>query len=399
VQDLAEAKLDALLNGLPTCTFAQARQLAEEGISGDTPPCIPRGFSEQDILSGLGADFPGLTMDQISPLLGFDVSLLTDGLSIDRIKEELGDALVDGIRSSIGDAIPAEFTYTDTDLRETLGEDDEETLDNVLEWTRVGYSYTDTDLREDLTGDGDDTSDLDMLDQVLEWGREGLAYTDADLRDDLVGDDGDTSNLDRLDQVLEWTSEGFTVTEIDLQEAIESDAGNSTTFADIDRYRKLLGTAREFSFLLYVVPGLLLAAIGFLGGRGWRGRLTWAAVTLGVTAALAFAALGPVYRGFAEPRIDELIVDATADAREGATVLETLVIDKAVTVARSVADAFRGGLTQRSLLFLIIGAAGLALSVLWPAIARLFGGGIRYAPAPAEPGPEETEAPERQDDP
>jgi hypothetical protein len=238
-----------------------------------------------------------------------------------------------------------------------------------------------------------------MLDQVLEWGREGLAYTDADLREDLVGNDGDTANLETLDDILEVTRDGFTFTEIDLQETIESDAGNTTAFTDMDRYRKLLGMARDFSFLLYVGPGLLLAAIGFLGGRGWRGRLTWAAVTLGVTAALAFAALGPVYRGFAEPRVDELIVDATAEAREGATALETLVIDKAVTVARSVADAFRGGLAQRSLLFLIIGAGGLALSVLWPAIARMFGGGVRYAPAPTEPEPEEPVETERQDDP
>ena len=212
----------------------------------------------------------------------------------------------------IGEALPNEFVYTDGDLRDTLGPEDEETLDEVLDWARNGYTYTDANLRDDLAGEGGDTSTVETLDRVLDWTRNGFTYTDADLREDLVAEDGDTSNLETLDQVLEWTRNGFTFTDADLRDTLGTEGEDAMELIleftcefnetppeglTFDCLRGCLGLGRSLWFLLLLVPGVLLVGIGFLGGRRWPSRVMWAAVPMVLGAAIAYAAFEPIYIG------------------------------------------------------------------------------------------------------
>ena len=394
IDDLANRKLEELLANLPQCTLTEALGLAQEGFTGLVPSCVPAGFSLEEIKQELGIDVPGITEEQIEEQLGIDLTLVTEGVTLDRIKEEFGIDVAGQVSQMIGEALPDEFAFTDADLRDTLGPEDEETLDQVLGWARNGYTYTDADLRDDLAGEDGDTSTVETLDRVLDWTRNGYTYTDADLRDDLAGEDGDTSNLETLDQALEWTSEGFAFTDADLRDLVTDDGQNLQAVQDIeqfDRIRGWLGLGRSLWVLLLLVPGVILAGIGFLGGRRWPSRVMWAAVPLGIAGGIAYAAFGPVYLGVAEPFVDDRLAEATRDATGAAAV----VSDKGVAIAKTVLGDFVSGLAGSALLFLVVGVFGVALAILWPTISRLAGGGPavpgQEGGAPAEPVQEEGE--------
>ena len=346
IDDLANRKLEELLANLPQCTLTEALNLAQEGFTGLVPPCIPAGFSLEEIKQELGINVPGITEALIEEQLGIDLTLVTDGVTLDRINEEFGIDVAGQVSQMIGEALPNEFVFTDADLRDILSQEDEETLDSVLDWARDGYAYTDADLREDLMGEGGDTSTVGTLDLVLDWTREGFAFTDADLRN-LVTDEGQDSQA-------------------------------VSDFEQFDRIRGWLGLGRSLWFLLLLAPGVLLAGIGFLGGRRWPSRVMWAAVPLVLGAAIAYTAFGPAYVGAAEPFVDDRLAEATRDATGAAAV----VSDKGVSIAKTVIGDFVSGLANRALLFLVVGVFGVALAILWPTVSRMAGGGPGEEPEP-----------------
>ncbi len=326
IRDIADEKLSELAAELPPCTLEQVLDLAQTGFGGETPLCRPDGFSLDEIKQYFGITLPGLTVEQVEALVGFDLTLVLEGISLERLQEAFGLDFLGDLDGLVGDALPDQFIYTDLDLRTTLGPDDEQTLDDALVWIRGGISYTDANLREDLAGPGGDTSGLD---RVLGWMRQG--FTDADLRE-LLPDD-----------------------------------------ALFDTARGLLGLARSLWFLLPVTLGLWLAGVGFLGGRRWRSRVAWAAVPLGIAAAIVFVASGPAFNSFALPLIDDRIVDVTS----GATGIAELMADKFAQVGRTLVTDIVSGLAFRSLILLIISVSALAAAILWPTLSRIVGRGPR----------------------
>ena len=405
IEKLAIRKLDDMAASLRPCTLPEALALAQEGLTGQVPLCRPTGFGLEEIKRELGIVDPNISTERIEAERGINLSLLTEEITPQAIQENFGIDVAGQVRRFIGDALPDQFTYTDVDLRDTLSQEDVETLDRVLDWTRNGFIYTAADLREDLAGQGGDTSNLDSLDQLLEWSRQGLTYSDADLQEDLAGQNGDTSNLDNLDQLLEWTRQGFAFSDADLRDlATDEDFQMSeclqgwldvpltpllTGEFQFECARDWLGLVRSLQFLLFLVPALLLVEIGFLGGRHWRSRIMWAAVPLGIAAGVAFVIFGPIYHSGVEPVVEE----ALAEINRGETRVQLLVADKLVSIAETAIGDIGSGLANRAAVFLSISVIMLAGAILWPTLTRFFWSRAEK-PAPEEAPKAEEDMPE-----
>ncbi|MBI4338905.1 MAG: hypothetical protein HY680_03030 [Chloroflexi bacterium] len=362
IESLVRSKLEQAWGNLPPCSFNQAVELLTQAAPEALPSCRPIPYTLGQMKQAL--DIPpdsSVTEEDIAQQLGVDVALLTQGVTFQWLADSFGDLLAQQVRQLVGDAIPEEFVYTDADLRKTLGAADEERLDSVLAWTRSGYKFTDADLRGRLDAEGQKT-----LDNVLKWTREGVRYTDADLRADISQDGKDTEALETYEQALGYVREGFMFTQDDLREQIGMSEDGQQALETMDTARKVVGTFRKLSFLVYLVVAPLLAGIGFLGGRSWRGRLAWAAVPLLLASALAFALFGPVYNALIWPLMD----DAIAQSMQDAAGVQLLALTKAQEVVRSLSDAIVGGMARVALLFLVLSIAGLAAVVFWKAILR-----------------------------
>ncbi|MDA0988049.1 MAG: hypothetical protein O2783_02695 [Chloroflexi bacterium] len=153
IADLAESKLNALIEGLPECGIGQ---LPFQGLLpslDELPQCIPAGFDAQTLMDILDIDFTG------------------------------------GVGEMIGSQIPDEVVYTETDLRQAIGGDPAssnlDVLDNMREIIGQGWSYTEVDLREDL---GQDSTNV--LDDVRAALSDGWTYSDVDFRENLADAEG-----------------------------------------------------------------------------------------------------------------------------------------------------------------------------------------------------------------
>ena len=356
VQELVDKKLNELVASMRPCTVTKALDLVKTGFAGALPPCLPKGYTLEQIKQALGINIPGISLAQIEQQLGISLTIVTQGVTAETIKTTFGIDIAGQVGKVIGDALPNEYVFTDVDLRGVLGDKHKETLDKVLGWTRNGYIITDTDLRGRLNDEQQKT-----WDRILDVTRNGVTYTDVDLRNTLA-----KADLDVLDQVLERTRNGVAFTEADLRKAIADAQGGQEALNTFDLVRKYMGLGRKLSFLLYLVPALLLAAIGFLGGRSWRGRLAWAAVPLLFGAGIAYAASGPVYSAIAQPMLD----DAFANAKGDATGVALMMVEKGTSVAQAAINDFISLLATQSLVLLIISAVALAVAILWPILFR-----------------------------
>ena len=176
IDGLVNQKIQELVDSLPACSVGEALDLVQTGFSGLIPSCRPTGFSLDEIKQELGISIPGITEEAIEEQLGVDLSIVTEGVTVEGIQEAFGIDVLGPIRAIIVDALPDEYTYTDVDLRETLGAEDEQALDDALEWVRNGIIYSDTNLWRHI-GLGSEKD----LDKALRWLQDG--FTDADLRD------------------------------------------------------------------------------------------------------------------------------------------------------------------------------------------------------------------------
>ncbi len=299
VSDLADAKLKALYDGLPQCT---PQDLLRGVVVGGIPQCRPAGMSYDQAKSALGLDMRQTVTQQIGGLL------------------------------------PDQWTFTEADLRQALGEDAWDVVGKARDRVVNGWTFTDSDLRKQL---GDRAS---TLDDVRDWIGNGFTFTQQDLRDRIMeGDNGDQA------------------------------------LRDFDNARDQLGSARGLLFLLWGIPLILLVGIGFLGGRNWSSRLAWVAAVLGTGAAIAFISSGPVYSFAARPEIQSALAEATADV-EGVTA--QLAAEKGISMALNVADTFANGLRTKALLTLLLAGAGVAGAVV---LARRGASGHREGQPPASP--------------
>jgi len=107
---------------------------------------------------------------------------------------------------------------------------------------------------------------------------------------------------------------------------------------------------------LWILPLLLLAAIGFLGGRTWASKLIWAAAGLAVASLIVLIVAGPVFSALVQPQIDKLTQTSAAPGS-----LDALLADKGRAIAQNAIASFIGGIRLQAAALLVVSAGLTAL--------------------------------------
>jgi hypothetical protein len=283
---------------------------------------------------------------------------------------EAASALISG---SIPACIPLDISLSQ--LRSRLGIDVSGPVQRlVLAPIPDSIAFTDSQLRAALVqaGAGDN---LDQVDQVRDILRDGWTYTQDDLRGELAGR-GDGA-VETLDDVRAFLADGWTYTDVDFREDVSEKAGPST-LDYLDTGRDWLKRSRTYRWVVYLPMIALLVLVGFLGGRGWSGRVAWASGLLAVAAGLVYVAFGPVYQSLAGSRF----LEARATAVSEVTATEfagtsRLAANKAFDMVESVADGFASGIAGSSLGLAVIGLIALGVAFFWGQLMGLY---RRYVP-------------------
>ena len=221
--------------------------------------------------------------------------------------------------------------------------------ESVLAPVPDSVSYSEQDLRLDLEEDGGPDA-LVALDDVRSVFSHSWTYTDADLRDDLA-EEGDA--LDLIDDLRAVLSTGYDLEAPDgAVEAAEAGAR---------------------VWLPGLVSAILLAAVAFLGGTSWRGRLAWAAATLLVAAAVIAIVSGPVYQSVSGTVFDEIRAELATEPDDRLAVTSDLLVDKLLEVVERAADEFAAPIARISLILAVGGAIAVVAAFFWG----------RLSPAPA----------------
>ena len=177
---------------------------------------------------------------------------------------ELIGSLRNEIDEQIGTLLPETIVVDEPFLEATAGPEIVAQLRELRRLTRDGFVFTDEDLLREMTSPGS-----------------GITVEDIELLRDVL-------------------SEDYTINERDLLDRIGPAIGNEDLF---ETSRKNFGQLRSLWWLIFYLPGLLLVAIFFLGGRTWSGRIAWAAGTLGAVSIILWIA---VWLGFQVYGLDEV---------------------------------------------------------------------------------------------
>ncbi|MFH1639574.1 MAG: hypothetical protein ABIB93_04600 [Chloroflexota bacterium] len=200
------------------------------------------------------------------------------------------------------------------------------------------------------------TDDENMPARLRGWVQDGFTYTDADLRQSLGADEG------TLDDIRRQIAGGLVLTEAEMRDAIAmSGADGVEELQNIDNIRHLTGLARQLLILAWLIPLLILLAIGVLGGRTWGSKLIWAASVLGMTALIVYVIVGPLFSAFVQPGIARELAQV---AGQGGG-LTGLITAKGVSYAQSALGSFTGGLKLQTLIALAISVVCIVLGVMW----------------------------------
>ena len=224
---------------------------------------------------------------------------------------------------------------------------------SVLAPVPDSVSYSEQDLRLDLEEDGGPDA-LVALDDVRSVFSESWTYSDADLRDDLSGE-GDA--LDLVDDLRAVLSTGYDLETPDA--AVEAAEAGARVW------------------LPGLVTAILLAAVAFLGGRSWRGRLAWAAATLLLAAAVIAVVSGPAYQSVSGTVFDEIRGELAAEPGDRFAATSDLLVDKLIEVVERAADDFTAPSARISLILAVGGAIAVVAAFFWG----------RLSPAPAREQP------------
>ncbi|MBM3156247.1 MAG: hypothetical protein FJ004_03065 [Chloroflexi bacterium] len=277
--EMADGKLEAEFYSLPVCNAAQFFQATQNLPPGSIPSCRLTGMSYHAFLTQFNINVAAL------------------------------------VQQKVGNQIPGQWVYTDADLRELLGEEDADFLEQARDKVTNGWTFTEADL-------------LDELDSEAE-------RTLADVRN--------------------YTSNGYTLTETDLRDAIGE---NDSDLDDFDNVRHNINTARTWLWTLWLIPLAFLIIIVFLCGRNWASRAVWGLAVLFFTALIIYICIAATFALAAEPRLEEGAFDLSQ--YEG---VSAVMAEKGNELVHSVADSFVSGLKHTALYF-IIGSVVLLFGLL-----------------------------------
>ena len=175
-----------------------------------------------------------------------------------------------------------------------------------------------------------------------------------------IGDDGPSGGLDAsaFDDQLDFLRADFVWTSEDFIGDMTEDG--SVSREDIDNVRKWsgrIGSAFRWGSLASVI--LLAVSIGFLGGRGWAGRLLWGAGSLLIVSAIWFASTGPVYAAFGEEPLHDALVEATESWPDSIDAANLRFVEKVEAITDSIADGFSARALQVMIASFILTAAAI----------------------------------------
>jgi len=274
----ADEKLQDRFLSLPECSMEQFMQIVATLPPDTLPDCRPSGGSYQ------------------------------------QFKDALNINIASSIDQLIGQPLPTQWVYTDADLRQSLGEGNEEFLDDLRDWVSDGWTFTDADLLDELDSDGEET----------------------------------------LEDVRGWIKSGYTVTETDLRDAIADAEEDLNSFDDARRW---IATGRTWLWGLWLVPFVILLFIGLLGGRNWKSKLIWALAVLLVSSLAIYIATAAIYSQVAEPRVEDII---DVSEYEG---VDAVLAEKGNEVIENVASGFASGIKGKTL-WMMIGSGVVLLGVI-----------------------------------
>jgi DNA-binding ferritin-like protein (Dps family) len=295
---LADEKLENLFYNLPVCSMWEFYQIIQTLPPETLPDCQPSGVSYQEVKDALGIDIAGM-IDQM-----------------------------------VVDQIPDQWVFTDTEVRQLLGEDIESFLEDVRGWVSEGWTFTDVDLMDELDSDDEQT-----------W-------------EDVRG----------------WIKSGYIFTESDLREAI---ADNEQDLSSFDTARGWIGTARAWLWALWLIAVVLLIFIGLLGGRCWRTRLVWALAVLFFTSLVIYIATGVVYSRVEEPITQGLTLDPSHYGGLAAVVVEkgNEIIENVLHGSDGV-SGFTQGIKTKALYIMITSGVCLLGIACWSELRRRMDKGV-----------------------
>lgn len=194
-------------------------------------------------------------------------------------------------------------------------------------------------------------------------------YTDEQLKQS-VGE----SNADLLDRARDLIVNGNTITEEDLREFISDDP--DADLQGFDEARQSIHNVRSWLWALWLVPILLLIAIGLLGGRNWRSKLAWALAVLFITCLVVFIALAVIQSNVIDDHAQTLIGDPSTE--EGVALVTT---EKGNEISYNSISTFVSGIKSNAM-YIMIGSGLVLLGIIiWTVLAP------RRHPRPEEPDP------------
>ena len=256
----------------------------------------------------------------------------------------------------------------------------------VLELVPDTVTFSDRDIRAALT-QANATDNIDRLDFLRTLLKSGWNYTEVDLRNDVrkLNSDwretGDDDPAELVDDIRGFLSDGYTFTDQDFRELIDRESasssgdsilGGGTVSEQFDQGRNLFGLARTLRWLLVLPLLMVLAAIGFLGGRSWGGRSIWAGGALLLAAATILIITGIMYNGLTDRfiptmRADVLqdTLDVSGESSDNFANTTELVINKAFDFGEQIADNFMSGITGSAVMLGLVGILMIAVSVFW----------------------------------
>jgi len=221
------------------------------------------------------------------------------------------------VESAILAKIPDQWVYTDDDLRQSIGEDNGDFLDEARDWVSEGWTFTEVDLLDEMDDDSEET-----LEDVRGWIESGYTLTETDLREEISDREED---LDALDTARHW-----------------------------------IGTGRTWLWAFWLIPVLALFFIGLSIGNNWRSRLTWAMVVLFLTALAINIAAWQTYTHIGEPQLEEIMPDPLE--YEG---VEALMVEKGNEMIKNASNGFVSGIQSKTLYMMISSGVVLLGIIGW----------------------------------
>ena len=255
-------------------------------------------------------------------------------------------------------------------LFESMDIDPAEVTRSVLAPIPDTISFSPVQLREALEEDGA-TDNVGHLDDVRAFFKDGWTYTQDDLKADLTTN-GDESGFETLQDVRSLLADGWTYTNDDFTEDVGEENG-SEAIAAVDFWGGLFGTFGWYRWIIYLSAIVLLAAVGFLGGGGWSGRVKWGSGSLLACAGVIAVLFGLIYPALASNALDNARVQALDGIDPTGDYAETtrLAVDKGFDVIESVSDGFAAGIATSSIVIVIVAGVVLAVAVNRHRIAAL----------------------------